>query len=369
MAVTHAPTDAISERPARPVLVGGGHALHSYFNACPESPDGRTIVAFVSTQPEGHFGDIVIIDRAAGGRTVLAGGVEADDSHRQAHQQWIDGGSAIVFQNRVGGRWQVERIDVRNGARRVLLRDRLLGWSQPGAVIVPVYGPHWEPGGHTGLELLDVRTGDVTPAITLEQVRRAAPAITSAFPADRPLSIFFPVLSPDLSRVFFKLSSPTGAGFRAADASLRQGLIVWSLAEQRCLGHAPNWGHPSWHPDSRTIVNVDNQWLDTDSMTTRTIDFLPRFRGSHPSVSPDHRWLATDTYLSAFGGEKGRWGVALADLVNRSWCIVHRAPVIGGGTTSHRPPHPHPAFSADSRRLYFNVNLGTHTVLHLMDLP
>jgi hypothetical protein len=50
------------------------HALHSYFNVCPESPDGRFVLFYASSAPDGHFNlndgvftRLVVAEVAAGG--------------------------------------------------------------------------------------------------------------------------------------------------------------------------------------------------------------------------------------------------------------------------------------------------------------
>jgi hypothetical protein len=39
------------------------HVIHSYFNTCPESPDGRHVVYFTSDAADGESGDIRVLDR------------------------------------------------------------------------------------------------------------------------------------------------------------------------------------------------------------------------------------------------------------------------------------------------------------------
>src|SRR4051812_37348598 len=41
----------------------GRHTIHSYFNTCPESPDGKSVLFFSSTTADGHHGDVVVRDR------------------------------------------------------------------------------------------------------------------------------------------------------------------------------------------------------------------------------------------------------------------------------------------------------------------
>ena len=106
------------------------------------------------------------------------------------------------------------------GKDRLLAAGRQLGFGQPAHNVVPLYGPHWNPGAHRGLELLKVQTGKI------EQTALTADAVVKAYPdwvkrqfGDKPISVFFPLLSPDLTRVLFKVAAPAGGDYRSKSAS------------------------------------------------------------------------------------------------------------------------------------------------------
>src|SRR5688500_13290921 len=80
-----------------PVSTAERHSIHAYFNTSPESPDGRWVLFYASTTPEGHVGDIVIRERATGNEIVLAEKVSVEDAHRAACQQWLSGGRRVAF--------------------------------------------------------------------------------------------------------------------------------------------------------------------------------------------------------------------------------------------------------------------------------
>ena len=72
--------------------VEGRHTMHTYYLLNPESPDGRRVVFFASTDPAGHVGQICIHDRQTGAEIVLADEVHTEDAHRVALQQWTANG-------------------------------------------------------------------------------------------------------------------------------------------------------------------------------------------------------------------------------------------------------------------------------------
>ena len=69
-----------------------------------------------------------------------------------------------------------------------------------------------------------------------------------------------------------------------------------------------------------------------------------------------------DGPLSNIGGAPGEWGVTVCDIRGRSFQILHRFNNTHGAK-SWRKNHPHPIFSADGNRIYFNVNESDWTQL------
>ena len=341
------------------------HSIHSYFNTSPESPDGRWVLYYTSAAPDGHEGDIRIRERATGKEKILATGITTEDAHRAACQQWISGGQRVVFHDVRDGQWIVSSVDITTLEQRVVAVDRQLSWGQPTGDVVPLYGPHWDPAAYRDLELVHVQTGERRTAVTASAVKATYPEQVKQLFGDKPFSIFFPILSPNSERVIFKLASPMGGDFRSKQASQREGLIGYDLKESKFLFFRESWGHPAWHPDSRRIINVGIV-IDSSTGLSERIPELPRFRGSHPAVSPGGQIFSTDTILEDFGGSEQEWGVVVADLRGGAYEFLHRFDN-SRGATSWRRSHPHPVFSADGKRVYFNVNAGRWTQLFVAE--
>ena len=195
------------------------HSIHSYFNTCPESPDGKSVLFFSSTTPDGHHGEVRMRDRATGAERVLATNINVEDAHRVACQQWVSGGKRVAFHGERDGEWFVAVVDLESGMERVMARNKLSCWGRSDADIVPLYGPHWNPNALRDLELLNVATGEIQTVLTAAEVKAAYPELIAKSFGDKPFSIFFPELSPDRTRVFFKLASPTGGDPRSKAAS------------------------------------------------------------------------------------------------------------------------------------------------------
>jgi hypothetical protein len=351
----------------RPLLPEtAAHTIHSYYVSAPESPDGRAVLFYSSTIPTGYEGDVRLLDRATGTAKTLASKVTVEDAHRAACQQWISKGKRVVYHDFRDGEWQVVCADLDPVQERVLARGRQVGFGAPAGDIVPIYGPHGSPGGHRDLELLNVVTGEIRTVLTADTVRQTyGDWISSAF-GDRPISIFFPVLSPDGGRVFFKLAcatpstiDPRTPEFFRRTPSDRKGLLCYDLKESRLTFPQPHaWGHPAWHPDGKQIIEINHVLIDSATGTVRKIPGLPKLSGGpHPSVHPGGTLFATDYTPPLDDPKKGFWSVMIGSLEGQEYAVVHTFDLTGGAT-SWRRNHPHPVFSPDGKRLYFNAAAG-----------
>jgi hypothetical protein len=342
------------------------HTMHSYFNTCPESPDGRSVLFFASKSADGHHGDVCVRDRATGQERVLAKDLYVEDAHRVACQQWLSNGKRVAFHSERDGDWCVTVVDLDTGKERIMTHQQMAGWGQPNGDLLPLYGPHWNPGNHRDLDLLNVATGEQHTIVTMDALKAKYPDWLKKVVGETPASMFFPILSPDAKRVFFKMATSTGSDPRSKGASARQGLCCYSLEEKRFLYANDRWGHPSWQPGSRYITEMGNLVYDSNDGAMQRLPGLPPFRGDHPSVSPDGKLRVTDTTLEKFGGKETEWGVVLSDAQGTDYVIIHRFEN-GRGAASWRRSHPHPVFSPDGKRLYYNVSSGQWTQLHVAE--
>ena len=93
---------------------------------------------------------------------------------------------------------------------------------------------------------------------------------------------------------------------------------------------------------------------------------MPEFMrsGGHPSLSPGGDLFVTDRRIS---GSKSDWGVALGSFASNEWHLLKKFDN-SQGATSWRRNHPHPIFSRDGKRIYFNVNSDQWTRLYVAEV-
>jgi len=345
------------------------HTMHSYYTANPESPDGRYILYFSSTDPRAHVGEIRIIERATGKERVLAENVHTEDAHRVACQQWISGGRRVAYHEVVDEtKWRVVVVDVETGGKKVVAEDRQLGFGSPDADLLSLYGMHWNPGEHRNLEIHNAATGETRTVLKVDDVKSAQPEWFKETFGDASASIFFPVLSPDTNRVILKLSAGSGGdNFRSRNASERKGLFCYDIKNEKLVWFHGKWGHPSWHPDSIRLLQVGYRIFDTNTGGDVRIGDLPNLRGTHPSFDPsDPRLMTADGMPHENGAFAKDYMVIVADWASGKWHQIKRFDN-SKGARSWRSSDPHPVFSADGRRIYFNVSNGEFTRLYVAE--
>ncbi len=351
--------------------IEGRHTTHSYYLTNPESPDGKRVLFFTSTDPKGHVGEVRMLERATGKETVLADNVHTEDAHRVACQQWLSGGKRVAFHEVIDKKWRVVVVDVETLQKTIVAEDHQVGFGRPEGDLLPLYGCHWNPGPHRDLEVWDASTGKTTTMAKIAEVEaRYGEWLKKEF-GGKPCSIFFPVLSPDAKRVFFKVAAGNGGDdYMSSRASHRQGTVVYDFEKGACIWQRQQWGHPAWTPDSQHIFEAGNISFDlADSSAKHTkLKDVPGLSGSHPSVSPDGTVMVTDGMSRNVGGKGDEWGIQVADMNGGKWVLLHSFGQ-SGGAKSWRRNHPHPAFSADGRRVYYNVNDGPFTRLMVAERP
>ncbi|PAW79082.1 MAG: hypothetical protein B9S32_03760 [Verrucomicrobia bacterium Tous-C9LFEB] len=219
------------------------------------------------------------------------------------------------------------------------------------------------------LELVHVVTGELKRPIPAAEVRKdIASALVKSF-GDASTSIFFPMLSTDLKRVFFKMaaSKPNQSGEKRHGSSNRLVLFCYNLEASKLLFYTPSWGHSAWMWDNRTISDI-GILFDAESGKFQALPNWPApGNASHPSPSPDGKYLVFDTPMEKLGGGKDEWGVGVDGIRAGKYRIIYRFDNYKGAN-SWRRSHPHPVFSADGRRIYFNVSADRWTRLYVAEV-
>ena len=141
--------------------------------------------------------------------------------------------------------------------------------------------------------------------------------------------------------------------------------MVYDLANQRFIRLIEEWGHPSWNPASTGIFEKGG--VLSDVTTGKSKRFSPSSPSDHPSLSPDGKIFVTDADVTKRPfGKPGDWAVVVGDTKSDRFVVVAQFNNTAGAK-SWRRSHPHPAFSADGKRIYYNVSDGEWTRLFVAE--
>ncbi len=346
------------------VSLPGRHVMHAYYALDTESPDGRYVLYYTSGTKSGEEGDLRILERKTGKETIIAEHIQTEDAHRAACQQWANGGKTIVYHDCRGGKWVVVAVDLATLKQKVLAEDRQLGFGATASIYAPLYGCHWNPGPHRDLEFVNVETGEIKTILTADAiVGKYAEWTQKRFGGAR-LSVCFPWISPDGKKVFCKVGKPGwGNSYRGMHVSDRDGKVIYDIEKREFTRLSMNWGHPSWTPDSTAIFEKGNFAMN---VTTGKTVLFGRSPTDHPTLAPDGKVFASDGKESK---KEKEWVVIVGKAVpakssqdSAAYTIIDKFDN-NQGAASWRRNHPHPVFSADGKRLYYNVNDGPWTRL------
>jgi Tol biopolymer transport system component len=347
--------------------VDARHTMHTYYLLNPESPDGRRVVFYASTEANGHIGQIVVLDRETGKEKVLADDVHTEDAHRVALQQWTLGGTAVAYHEVRDKRWRVVVVDVETGSKKIVAEDRQLAFGRGDGHTLPLYGCHWNPGEHRGLYLYDLKTDQLREPCKITDVEQKYGAWLQKEFGGKPTSIAFPAISPDHKRVFFKMAAGGGGNEYMGKVSQRQGIVFFDLEKNQLTAMREKWGHPAWHPDSFHWIEMGNILMDADGGPMTRIPNVPVLRGQHLAMHPSGKLWVQDGTTELQGGAPGEWAVMVASVEGNQFEYVQK--FIGNrGARSWRVNHPHPVFSADGKRLYYNINADGYSRLHVAEI-
>ena len=350
--------------------VAGRHTIHTYYLTRPESPDpgGSRILFYASTTPEGHHGDLIVRNRATGEETTIAHDIDTEDAHRAACQSWLSGGKRVAYHDVKDNHWSVHIVDMGTMTDRIAATDHQVCFAPGNSDVVPVYGPHWKPGDHRGLEFLNAVTGELKEIVPITAVEAKYGDWLAKEFGGKPTSVFFGNISPDGNRVFWKMAAPgSSEDYRSKAASHREGLVVYDLVEQKFIFQRGKWGHPAWSPDSKAIIEVGNIYFDLERGGEMVrIPDLPQLGGCHPSYNPDGKLFVMDGPLGKLEKSPGEWGVLVCDLRGGTYVVLDRFDN-SRGAKSWRKNHPHPVFSPDGHRIYYNVNATDWTQLRVAE--
>jgi len=342
-----------SNLPLTRLSAPGVWTLHCYFDISPESPDGSRVTCF-SIADDKSSGQTLVVDadgsnrRGVGGETATAN--VGMWHHAGARQQWIDNRRIIHNRLEAGGAAFSEVVEVDSGQTvRMELPVRMVNPVAPVGITssheAAFGGASGEPPAVFRVDLTDGRSEKL---FDIEDIRAIHPQAELAARYD--MRIKHTKWSPD-GRMFFLVYNNEHLR-RTGQPYDRIKSLVLADADGGNLRYLTEFGHhPMWSPDGADVLaysGSDLVALPAGGGPMRTL--LAGAPGVHGSLDPTGTTLVTDLVPGESGGEGGVLTIDLASGRQRTLATFTHPPI----EYEYRV-HPHPAWSRNGRRVYFNA--------------
>lgn len=330
-------------------------AVHRYYDVPVEEPGGTRVMYFEFDEDRIPGPGSLIVARGDGSSARAVARCEEAIGHVGGNGTWVGPGriafsprqqseAGAIIRDLDGGREQVLDADVRSfhppTGRGVLLGDS--GYAQADRY-----------AGRQRLSRWDAGTGEATPLLTAAQAHALHPE-RDRFDAAK-TNFQNPKFSPDGARLFTVFGTEVyRKSARDPDYPRIKSLIVFDAdgGNARYLGEFGH--HPMWTPDGSAILAYVRREGGQDLMLYPADGGEPEMLladapGVHGTLDRAGERLITDEMDAAAGQAK----ITLLDVASGE-----RTTLAAGrhGKTDHvTGTHPHPQWSRDETRVFFNM--------------
>ncbi|MGC9455448.1 MAG: hypothetical protein ACP5HU_11395 [Phycisphaerae bacterium] len=328
--------------------------LHSYYDICPESPDGRRAIVSVF-ESDAIPGPATVAIVARDGEVLGTVGDSAEAiGHVGRFALWLDDDRVAIRHgaDEADSDWSIVRLSTGEEVRRP---GSLRQWhAGTGRGLVQWLGA--TPNPHRlrqGIRVVD-DSGDKVAEVDVRDCLEIVPEGMPKPPPDE-LNLMNLKWSPDGSRFFAVFTNELHRRLARSDAPLFKTIVSFDsdACDARFLGSFTH--HPIWSPDGSRVFAMQARG-DQQDLISLPADgggeasvVLKSVPGIHGTVTPGGRRLIIDV------PERNRTACAIAGI---DLADGRREDLVRFSHTrwEHREGnHPHPVPSPDGRRIYFNA--------------
>jgi Tol biopolymer transport system component len=315
-------------------------AVISYFQQCPESPDGKKAAFTIFHSPDSME---VVIKIMATGEIISIAKIKGQARHSGAHPVWANNETLIYGSP---SEYEIYHHNIESGKATKYVGGQISDYSEKNKKLLFINKN--SDRGKVGIYVLDFSTNTSKCLVSVQDVALLKDEIGTKNPVEY-WRIDHPYWSPDGKKINFQIKT-------AKDQSTRKNDYIFYADENGrdiyFIGRKPM--HVQWW-DNNSVFGHD--WQDKMDFHMRRYDLKGKMLeelsgpGCHGAVSPNRNWIVTESWygsdpIKVFLYQKGE--TVPAKL------LFQQQAVVNGIKFWELRSHIHPAFSRDGKSVYFN---------------
>jgi len=315
-------------------------AVISYFQQCPESPDGKRVAYTIFHVPDTME---VVVKELASGKTTSVAKIKGQSRHNGAHPVWANNETLIYGSP---SEYEIYYHSIKNNKIKKYAGGQISDYSEKNNKLLMINN---NPGkGKTGIYMLDFNTKVSKCLISVEEVATLKETIGTKNPVEY-WRIDHPYWSPNGKKILFQIKT-------AKDKSTKNDDYIFYADENgqniNFIGRKPM--HVQWWDDESVF---GHDWQDKMDYHMRRYNLKGKMLeelsgpGCHGAVSPNRNWIVSESWynsdpIQVFLYKKGD---------PEAMKLIYQQPAIVNGIKFWEVrSHIHPAFSRDGKKVYFN---------------
>ncbi|NJN27355.1 MAG: hypothetical protein HC819_15960 [Cyclobacteriaceae bacterium] len=315
-------------------------AVISYFQQCPESPDGKKMAFTIFYQPDSM--GIVVKDLNSGELKTI-NKIKGQVRHTGAHPIWIDNESLIYGSP---SEYVIYHHNIITGAIRQYPGGKISDYSLINKKLLFVNSN--KNMGQVGVYTMDFSSNEGDCVVSLDDVATLKEEIGTINPLNY-WRIDHPYWSPNGKKILFQIKTDKNKSTKKDD-------YIFYADEYgehiHFIGRKPM--HVQWW-DNESVFGHD--WQDKEDYYMRRYDLKGNLveelsgPGCHGAVSPDRQWIVTESW---YGSDPIRVFLYRKGKTNHEKLLFEQKAIVNGIEFWKVRSHVHPAFSRDGKKVYFN---------------